>query len=120
MIEEQIKNLGIDYKPEIVDPEQFAKIDAYAKAYYELRQRKGMMMHDAIKKVRDPNILGSLMVKMGDADAFISGLTYDYPEVIRPALQIHHTAPGAARAAGVYIMIVEEKVYPLHRCHGQY
>ena len=44
-----------------------------------------------IKKVRDPNILGSLMVKMGDADAFISGLTYDYPEVIRPALQIHHT-----------------------------
>jgi len=111
VIEEQIKNLSIDYKPEIVDPEQFAKIDAYAKAYYELRQRKGMMMKDAAKKVHDPNILGSLMVKMGDADAFISGLTFDYPEVIRPALQIHHTAPGAALVAGVYIMIFEEKVF---------
>ena len=111
VIEEQIKNLSIDYKPEIVDPEQFPKVDAYAKAYYELRQRKGMMMHDAVKKVRDPNILGSLMVKMGDADAFISGLTFDYPEVIRPALQIHHTAPGVALVAGVYIMIFEEKVF---------
>src|SRR3972149_10656704 len=70
-----------------------------------------MMMSDAIKKTRGPNSLGSLMVKMGDADAFISGLTFDYPEVIRPALQIHHTAAGAARAAGVYIMIFEEKVF---------
>jgi len=52
-----------------------------------------------------------LMVKMGDADAFVSGLTYDYPEVIRPSLQIHHTAKGATRAAGVYIMIVEDRVY---------
>ena len=111
MIDEQLKILCIDYKPEIVDPERFPRIDAYVKAYYELRQRKGMMMSDAIKKTRDPNILGSMMVKMGDADAFISGLTFDYPEVIRPALQIHHTAAGAARAAGVYIMIFEEKVF---------
>src|SRR3972149_8913700 len=70
-----------------------------------------MIMNDAAQKARDPNILGLLMVKMGDADAFVSGLTFDYPEVIRPALQIHHTAPGAARAAGVYIMIFEEKVF---------
>jgi malate dehydrogenase (oxaloacetate-decarboxylating)(NADP+) len=51
------------------------------------------------------------MVKMGDADAFVSGLTAEYPDVIRPALQIHHTRPGAALVIGVYIMIVEERVY---------
>ena len=68
-------------------------------------------MVEAAKKVRDPNVFGPLMVKMGDADAFVSGLTYDYPEVIRPALQIHHTASGVAHAAGVYIMIVEDRVY---------
>jgi len=111
IIEEHLKTLGLDYKPEIVDPNKFDKLDAYAKAFYEIRQRKGVMASDAHIKVRDANIFGSLMVKMGDADAFISGLTYDYPEVIRPALQIHHTAPGAARAAGVYIMIVEDKVF---------
>ena len=111
VIEGHLNNLGLDYKPEIVDPATFKKLEAYAKAFYEIRQRKGVMANDAVKKVQDPNIFGSLMVKMGDADAFVSGLTYDYPEVIRPALQIHHTAPGATRAAGVYIMIFEEKVF---------
>jgi malate dehydrogenase (oxaloacetate-decarboxylating)(NADP+) len=111
VIEGQITELGMDYKPEIVDPDKFYKLDVYANAFYELRQRKGMMKGDALKTVRDPNVLGSMMVKMGDADAFVSGLTYDYPEVIRPALQIHHTTKGVARAAGVYIMIFEEKVF---------
>jgi malate dehydrogenase (oxaloacetate-decarboxylating)(NADP+) len=70
-----------------------------------------MTRTDVGKAVRDANVLGPLMVKMGEADAFVSGLTYDYPEVIRPALQIHHTAQGVTRAAGVYIMIVEDRVY---------
>jgi malate dehydrogenase (oxaloacetate-decarboxylating)(NADP+) len=52
-----------------------------------------------------------MMVRMGDADAFVSGLTFDYPDVIRPALQIHHTREGARRAAGVYIMIVNNRTY---------
>jgi malate dehydrogenase (oxaloacetate-decarboxylating)(NADP+) len=111
VIDDQLKNLGLDYKPLVVDPEEFDKLEAYTKSYYELRQRKGVNVADVTKLVREPNIFGSLMVKMGDADAFVSGLTYDYPEVIRPSLQIHHTARGATRAAGVYIMIVEDRVY---------
>ena len=110
-IEQQLQILGLDYKPEIVDHTNFEDASKYALAYYELRNRKGLTMNDAVKKIREPNILGSMMVKMGAADAFVSGLTYDYPEVIRPSLQIHHTAKGAARAAGVYIMIVEDRVY---------
>jgi malate dehydrogenase (oxaloacetate-decarboxylating)(NADP+) len=111
VIQQQLTMLGLDYKPEIVDPADFKDLDKYAAAYYELRSRKGLTMFEAVKKVRDPNVFGSLMVKMGDADACVSGLTYDYPDVIRPALQIHHTASGAALAAGVYIMIVEDRVY---------
>jgi malate dehydrogenase (oxaloacetate-decarboxylating)(NADP+) len=110
-IEQQIRNLGLDYKPQIVDHTNFADSSRYAAAYYELRNRKGLTMNDVIKKIREPNVLGSLMVRMGEADAFVSGLTYDYPDVIRPSLQIHHTARGATRAAGVYIMIVEDRVY---------
>ncbi len=111
VISEQLKNLGLSYQPQVVDPAEFDKLDSYKQAYYELRQRKGVNLADASKFGRDTNILGSMMVKMGDADAFISGLTYDYPEVIRPSLQIHHTAKGATRAAGVYIMIVDDRVY---------
>ena len=111
VIDEQLKNLGLDYNPQVVDPNKFDKLEAYTNAYYELRQRKGANILDVAKLVCEPNVFGSLMVKMGDADAFISGLTYDYPDVIRPSLQIHHTAKGATRAAGVYIMIVEDQVY---------
>ena len=111
VIEEQLKFLSLDYKPEIVDPNDFKNISKYEAAYYELRNRKGLTMVDAVKKVREPNIFGALMVKMNDADAFISGLTYAYPEVIRPALQIHHTQKDVIRAAGVYLMIVEDRVY---------
>jgi malate dehydrogenase (oxaloacetate-decarboxylating)(NADP+) len=111
VIDEQLETLGLEYQPQVIDPNGFEKLEAYKQAYYELRQRKGVSMVDVAKLVREPNVFGSLMVKMGDADAFVSGLTYDYPEVIRPSLQIHHTAKGATRAAGVYIMIVDDRVY---------
>ncbi len=111
IIQAKIETLGLDCCPAVVDPEQFTRIDEYAQAYFEIRQRKGITLKDAVKLVRDPNIFAPLMVKMGDADACVSGLTYDYPEVIRPALQIHHTHPDAHRAAGVYIIIVNDRTY---------
>jgi malate dehydrogenase (oxaloacetate-decarboxylating)(NADP+) len=111
VIEEKIRALGLDCCLQTVDPDNFERHAAYAQAYYELRLRKGIMRKDAGKRVREPNILGPMMVWMGDADAFISGLTYDYPDVIRPALQIHHTAPGVRRAAGVYIMLINQRTY---------
>jgi malate dehydrogenase (oxaloacetate-decarboxylating)(NADP+) len=111
MVEQEIKDLGLRYKPEIVDMRHFDALPAYTQALYELRQRRGGTRANAEKQLRDRNVFGAMMVKMGDADAMVSGLTFDYPEVIRPALQIHHTAPGITHAAGVYIMIVDERVY---------
>ncbi len=111
VIREKIQRLGLDCDPQIVDPRNFARMDEYAQAYYELRQRKGVTLKLAYKRLTDPNVLGPMMVKMGDADAFVSGLTYEYPEVIRPALQIHHTREGVGLAAGLYIMIVNDRVY---------
>lgn len=111
IIEEKIKLLNLNFKPEVVDPNRFERIDRYAAAYYDMRARKGITMQHAIKRVREANVFGPLMVKMGEADAFVAGLTYEYPDVIRPALQIHHTAKGVTRAAGVYIMIIGDKTY---------
>jgi hypothetical protein len=48
--------------------------------------------------------------QVGDADLCLRP-DLRYPDVIRPALQIHHTTGTAHRAAGVYIMIVEDRVY---------
>ena len=111
VVDDVKKRLGVECCSEVIDPREFDKIEAYASAYYEMRQRKGMTLAMAKKRVREPNILGPMMVHMGDADAFVSGLTYEYPEVIRPALEIHHTRKDVRLAAGVYLMIVEDRVY---------
>jgi malate dehydrogenase (oxaloacetate-decarboxylating)(NADP+) len=108
---QKITDLGLSCTPQVIDPHHYERTEAYAEAFYLLRQRKGITLKDARQRILDPNVFGPMMVKMGDADAFVSGLTYDYPDVIRPALQIHHTKPGTQRAAGVYIMIVNDRTY---------
>jgi malate dehydrogenase (oxaloacetate-decarboxylating)(NADP+) len=112
VISKAIEVLGLRCHPQVVNPEEFDRLDEYVEEYYRQRSRKGVSLREARKRMMsDRNVFGAMMVKMGDADAFLSGLTYEYPEVIRPALQIHHTSEGAGRAAGVYIVITDEQVY---------
>jgi len=111
VIEKRVATLGLRCCPNSVDPTNFERIDEYAQVFYELRQRKGVSLQEAKDLIKEPNIFGPMMVKMGDADAFVSGLTYSYPEVLRPTLQIHHTHPDAKRAAAAYIMVINEKLY---------
>jgi malate dehydrogenase (oxaloacetate-decarboxylating)(NADP+) len=111
VIGRELTRLGLECCAEVVNPEAFDNHAAYAAAFHALRQRQGVTLQDAQRAVRAPNVLAPMMVKMGDADAAISGLAHHYPDVIRPALQIHHTAPGSHLVAGVYIMIVNDRPY---------
>ena len=111
MIQKKIKELALDLDCAIVDPNNFERFEEYVKSFHELRARKGMILPKAYKRVREPNVFGPMMVKMGDADAYVAGLTYEYPEVIKPALQIHRTRPGVRLVTGVYIMIVDDRVF---------
>jgi malate dehydrogenase (oxaloacetate-decarboxylating)(NADP+) len=52
-----------------------------------------------------------MMVHMGDADGMVSGLTYHYPETIRPALQIIQMMPGVSRVSGLYIILTPDDVF---------
>lgn len=106
-----IEELGLNFDPVIIDPRKDERRSIYAQALYELRQRKGMTPQLAHKLVADPNYFGPVMVKQGDADAFISGINYEYPEVIRPALQVVGTRPGVKHAAGLYIVIINKQIY---------
>lgn len=79
----------------------------YAKMFFEKRQRKGITLYDARKKMRDRNYYGVAMTEMGDADAFISGTTRRYSEVIRPIIELIGTREGVDRFAGLYIMLTK-------------
>ncbi|NWF70176.1 MAG: NADP-dependent malic enzyme [Chloroflexi bacterium] len=111
-IQAMIQELGLKhFAPPIIDPYDETYAEKYRDALYELRRRHGVTQTRARSLLRDRNYFAPLMVKLGDADASISGLTYEYPNVIRPALQIHHTRKGATRASGVYLVIVKGREY---------
>ncbi len=106
-----ISDLGLRFQPEIVDHTDDAVRNAYAGALYTLRQRHGVTEDRARTLLRDPNYFAPMMVYMGAAHAVVSGLTHEYPDVLRPALQIFHTRPEVKRASSVYIVIVKGRVY---------
>ncbi len=107
-----IQELGLNFSPQIIRPfTEEGQYPHYKRTFLELRQRKGVNKAMADTMMRTRTIFGLMMVKMGDADAFVSGLIHEYPDIIRPALQIFHTRPGASRVSGVYIMIVRGKIY---------
>ncbi|OOG68622.1 NADP-dependent malic enzyme [Algoriphagus sp. A40] len=89
----------------IIDPViETGLIEKFGKILYEKRQRKGMTLFDAYRLVRERNYFGAMMVETGSADAFISGLTRDYPKTILPSLHTIGVKEGVNRVAGMYIM----------------
>ena len=97
--------LGIADIP-IVDPYQdHETCQRYAQLLYEKRKRKGITHSDAVKLMRDRNYFGSAMLEAGDADAFVSGSTKKYGEVVKPIFEIIGTAKGSSKVAGLYIML---------------
>jgi malate dehydrogenase (oxaloacetate-decarboxylating)(NADP+) len=77
----------------------------FAEYLFKKRQRRGITKNEARKMVIDRNYYGACMVQFGEADALISGLTKNYVDTIKPALQIIGTDEGVNRVAGMYLMI---------------
>lgn len=94
----------------IIDPaseESEEKRNAYGMLFFKKRKRKGFNYYESKKIMRDRNYYGSMMVETGDADAMISGLSKNYPETIRPALQIIGKEEQVKKIAGMYIVITK-------------
>ena len=52
------------------------------------------------------------MLRMGDADALVSGVTQHFPDTIRPALEIVRVREGLHKVSGCYAMITRKgRVY---------
>jgi len=96
---------------EIINTNRSPKLPEYARRLEELRRRSGVTSEEARRVVRVRNYFGPLMLELGDADGVISGVTQEYPDTLRPALQIVGTAPGVRRVSGVYILLMKERTF---------
>jgi malate dehydrogenase (oxaloacetate-decarboxylating)(NADP+) len=105
-INTKASELGLDLtNAQIVDPRTSHWRERYIYELFQLRQRRGVTSSEAGTLINDPNVFGSMMVRMGDADALVSGVAQHYPDVIRPALQIVRMREGLHKVSGCYAII---------------
>jgi len=101
----------------IVDPAHFERLPDYIEELYRLRQRRGVTRKEAEGLILNRNMFGAMMVRMGDADALIGGLTQHYPDTIRPALQVISVREGLTKVSGLYLLISPKRqIYFLADC----
>jgi malate dehydrogenase (oxaloacetate-decarboxylating)(NADP+) len=109
-ISELIEELGLNLGDcQIIDPSRSPEITKrYGEKYYDQRQRKGLTLHQAQRKMRQRTYFGTMMVEQGEADAFISGQNSNYRETILPALEIIGKEEGTEKVAGMYIIMSKQ------------
>jgi malate dehydrogenase (oxaloacetate-decarboxylating)(NADP+) len=113
-IREKIQELGLELNGiQIVDTEHSEFTESYSKELYRLRQRRGITENEAGRIIRrkSRNHFGAMMVRMGDADAMLSGIDSHYPETIRPALEIIGKHSNLTSVHGMYMMVFKKDVY---------
>jgi malate dehydrogenase (oxaloacetate-decarboxylating)(NADP+) len=111
-------DLGLDLSSITViepgsDPELCAR---YAADLLEARRHRGMTAEEAARLVADPNYVAALMLRAGEADAVLGGLTTAYPDTLRPALQLLPLEPGRTIVSAVYAVVIGARSFFLADC----
>jgi malate dehydrogenase (oxaloacetate-decarboxylating)(NADP+) len=110
-IEPRAKALGVDLAGvEIVHPALDDDLRyRYADELHAHRRRKGLTLAEARSNLYKPIYFGSMMVRQMDAEALVAGVESNYPEVLRPALEVVGRAPGVTRVAGLYMVALRNR-----------
>ena len=90
---------------QIVDPENYDRMDEMINMFCELRKGKNVQPEEARKTLQAGNYFGTMLVKMGVADALLGGATYSTADTVRPALQLIKTKPGNKIVSSCFIMV---------------
>ena len=90
---------------QIIDPENYDKMDEMVECFCELRKSKGMTPEKALPILKQGNYFGTMLVKMGIADCLLGGATYSTEDTVRPALQIIKTKPGNSIVSSCFILV---------------
>lgn len=90
---------------EIIDPEKFDRMDEMVELLCELRKKKGITPERAREVLLQANYFGTMLVKMGIADALLGGATYSTADTVRPALQLIKTKPENNIVSSCFILV---------------
>ena len=100
---------------EILDPATYPGMDEMVTKMVELR--KGKMTEDECRAALSKgNYFGTMLVKMGVADALLGGATYSTADTVRPALQLVKTKKGANLVSSCFIMVRGDEMLAMGDC----
>ena len=100
---------------EIIDPETYPKFDEMVAKMVELRKGK-MSAEECAATLKKSNYFGTMLVKMGEADALLGGATYSTADTVRPALQLVKTKPGAHLVSSCFILVRDKEMLAMGDC----
>jgi len=96
---------------ELVNPRTATDRDQLAQELWQLRRRRGMTLREAKDRVLDPMYYGLLMLRAGRTDVLVAGEEIDYPDALRPALEVIGAEPGRKHVSGIYMMIFRQQTF---------
>ena len=100
---------------EILDPATYPAMDEMVAKMVELRKGK-MTEEDCRKALSKGNYFGTMLVKMGYADALLGGATYSTADTVRPALQLVKTRKGAHLVSSCFILVRGDEKLAMGDC----
>ena len=99
----------LDADTVLIDPRTDVN-PGYVERLYQLRQRRGLTSFAAQALLQKSDYYAALMVDRGDAEGMVTGLRLNYPETVRPPLEIFGLQPGCKVAVGMYMMVLQNSV----------
>ena len=101
------EELGLSFECDTIDVRYDPRRRTnYADELHRLRGRKGLTQEDAVRLLKSTTYFAPMMVRMGDADGYLGGVSHHYPDIVRPCLHTIGPDPGSHRLVGMYMMTV--------------
>ena len=110
-IKKLMKEIDFEHKLKIIDlslEKSKNKIKRFGKIFHKQRKDKGLTLSQAVKLLRTRDYFASMMVKLGEADALVSGYSRSYPEVIKPVLKVIGKGKGVRKIAATNLMLTSK------------
>ena len=106
-IEAVKEEMGLNFECETIDVRYDPRRrSTYADELHNLRGRKGLTQEDAVRLLKSPTYFAPMMVRMGDADGYLGGVSHHYPDIVKPCLHTIGPDPDSHRIVGMYMMTV--------------
>ncbi|HMO17211.1 MAG TPA: NADP-dependent malic enzyme [Oligoflexia bacterium] len=95
---------------EIIDPENDKRYSDFVKRFFQMRCRKGVTLTEAFRLLKEDTIFSTMLLNEGHVDGLIGGVDRNYPQSVKPLLELIPVHEDYSTTAGLYIVSIKDKI----------